>query len=545
MVALFGVWKIEYFDEYQEVFYSLPADFKQIVDDLTGESNASFTLPNTEDYRSLLRRSPLVAVYFNEYLEYSGILCVAYLSSAKLECVLLDSAVLMLDEAEPVTGVYDQVPANEILTEVLAVAPGTNLAIGDCTIAPVTAVFYKANRLDVVKFLAEATGSEFWPTEGTTINIGVRGGNEWVPAPVFIQSRGFDNSKGADKVIIRGVDQFGRHITGEAGDSGWLGARVRVFNEVNPADQTVLENMAAKKLSELTNGSTGSPISTLITSGYRYGVGDYVIINRPEFLLFGAYNRIVQITKSKTRVSFQLDKPRQTVETSISDLRKWEKNGIYLPGCTSWSINLQGLVGHYHLTEGSGTVAKDSSPVENPTNGTIVNGHWDDSPIGGGAKVMALQGDGYVDCTAAISLSVNDSCFSVGGWFSPVDLDTTERHLAHKADQFSLSYVNTVLRFSFTDSELTVHTFNSEAGKLKAYGRIFVMITYDKTTLKMYFGGQLYKSWSLSAALNPSTNKVYIGMFLKGNEAEMMFWTRCLVDQEVAELNFFPLSRSV
>ena len=125
--------------------------------------------------------------------------------------------------------------------------------------------------------------------------------------------------------------------------------------------------------------------------GYQFGVGDYVCINRPKYLFNGQYYRIVQLTKTKLQASFQLDKPKQTVEKTLAELRNWEKNGIYLPGCTSWSINLQNLVGLYHLTEGTGTVAKDSSPVETPANGAIVNGHWDNSPIGGGAKVLALS----------------------------------------------------------------------------------------------------------------------------------------------------------
>ena len=85
----------------------------------------------------------------------------------------------MLDEAEPITGVYDSVPANQILTEVLAAVPGTNLIMGSCPATAISVVFYKANRLDIVKFLAEATASEYWTSDGTTISIGTRGGNYW------------------------------------------------------------------------------------------------------------------------------------------------------------------------------------------------------------------------------------------------------------------------------------------------------------------------------------------------------------------------------
>ena len=94
-------------------------------------------------------------------------------------------------------------------------------------------------------------------------------------------------------------------------------------------------------------------------------------------------------------------------------------------------------------------------------------------------KFLLCRVMGMLIATTAISLSVNGSCFSVGGWFSPVNLDNTVRHLAHKDGQFGLSYVNTVLRFTFTDSNGDVNTCDSDTGKVKAYGRLFVMITYD------------------------------------------------------------------
>ena len=539
MVVVSGSWQIEYLDPDTEQLVPLSADLKQIVDDLTtGESSASFTIPNTDFHRDLVDNRALVAIFFDNYLLYSGILSVANLSNSKIEAVLLDAAILMLDEAEPVTGVYDQIPANEILTEVLAATPGTGIAVGDCPATPISVVFYKANRLDIVKFLAEATASEFWPSNGTTINIGSRGGTYWTPDKVFVSRRGIDKSKIADKVIIRGVDQFGRHITGEYGSSGWLGARVRTFNEDTPADQATLQNIAQKKYVELQTDSTGSPISTLITTGYQYVVGDYVNIYRPRLMLYGN-TRIVQTTKTKTKVSFQLDKPRQTLEKTIADLRNWEKNGIYLPGCTSWTISLQGLVGLYHLDEGEGTVAKDSSSSDTPNNGVIGNGSWQDGPV---CKLLTFAGAGSIDIGNTLTFSSVNK-LSVGGWFSPVDLDGTVRYLAHKDGQFALSYVNDVLRFTFTDSSSNVHTFNSDAGKVKAGGRLFVMVTYDGSVLSMYINGVLHKTWTINLTFHASTNKVYLGVLSKGAFAEWMFWNRCLVDQEVTELYFFPLCR--
>ena len=540
MVVVTGSWQIEYFDPETEQLVPLLADLKQIVDDLaTGESSASFTIPNTDFHRNLIANNTLVAIFFNNYLQYSGILSVANLTNSKIEAVLLDAAILMLDEAEPVTAVYDQIPANEILNEVLAAAPGTGISIGTCLTTPITVVFYKANRLDIVKFLAEATASEYWPSNGTTINIGPRGGIYWRPDKVFVSRRGVDRSKFADKVIIRGVDQFGRHITGEYGSSGWIGAKVRIFNEDTPSDQATLQNIAQKKYFELQTDSTGSPISTLITTGYQYAVGDYVNIYRPRLMLYGNSARIMQITKTKTQVSVQLDKPRQTIEKTIADLRNWEKNGIYLPGCTSWTISLQGLVGLYHLDEGTGTVARDSSPSDTPNNGVIGNGSWQDGPV---CRLLTFAGDGSIDIGNTLTFSLTNK-ISVGGWFSPINLDGTVRYLAHKDGQFALGYVNDVLRFTFTDNSSNVHTYDSDAGKVKAGGRLFVMVTYDGSVLRMYINGVLHKAWTLNLSFHLSTNKVYLGVFSKGAFAEWMFWNRCLVDQEVTELYFFPLCR--
>jgi hypothetical protein len=61
----------------------------------------------------------------------------------------------------------------------------------------------------------------------------------------------------------------------------------------------------------------------------------------------------------------------------------------------------------------------------------------------------------------------------------------------------------------------------------------------------MYYNGWLHKEWSLTGAPSSSANTVYLGVFLKGVLAEVMLWSRALIDQEVLELYFFPLFRVV
>jgi hypothetical protein len=160
--------------------------------------------------------------------------------------------------------------------------------------------------------------------------------------------------------------------------------------------------------------------------------------------------------------------------------------------------------------------------------------------------MLTLAGDGYVDCGASIDFNASLK-FSVGAWFSPSATDGTMRFVAHKDGQFALFYyVNTgVVTFSFTDASNVGHTFNSDGGIAIVGARLFFMVTYDGVHLKMYVNGNLHKTFSQSGAPHSSANTVYIGMFLKGVIAESMFWQRCLVDQEVLELYFFPLNRVV
>ena len=91
----------------------------------------------------------------------------------------------------------------------------------------------------------------------------------------------------------------------------------------------------------------------------------------------------------------------------------------------------------------------------------------------------------------------------------------------------------------------TVHYFNSDARVATVGARLFVMVTYDGALVKMYVNGYLHKQWSQAGNPDSSANTVYLGVFLKGVLAEVMLWSRALVDQEVLELYFFPLFRVV
>jgi hypothetical protein len=315
------------------------------------------------------------------------------------------------------------------------------------------------------------------------------------------------------------------------------------------ATQTELEGVAAKKLLELKSPVTGVPISMLMVDAYEVVVGDYMFIWYPMYMLGDTY-RVMQLTQGRTTVSMQLDRVRKSVASVAADLSSWEQKGIYVPGSGAWTLNLQGLVGLYRLDEGGGTTAKNNAPIEEPVDGTIVNGSWQQGPI---YKMVTFAGDGYVDCGDSLTFS-NDAQFSIGTWLSPSELASGTRYLIHKDGQFVLCQYETngILRFQFTDANNVIHTYDSDPGLLKVGGRHFVVISYDgvnpddnKKGVYMYMNGHLHKFFPQTGNPHASSNKIYLGVGYHGPLAHCMLWTRRLVDQEVLELYFFPLNRVV
>jgi hypothetical protein len=536
--VLVGKWLVEYWDENSSTFIEFQAVWDQTNEELDGDCYATFYLANTSENRALIQQDLLVAVWFDDTLVFSGTLSGGDLGSRRIKAVIYDTVMLTLDEAEPVSGVYDQKAASTIAADIVA---GTGITLGDCPSTPVSVVLYNANRLDVFKFLADALNLNLFSTIGTTINLAVRGdGVVWTPSSISVSNRGLDRSKQRTKVIIRGLDCFGRHILGVAGS----GTKVKTFSNNSVTDEATLNGLAAKKLSELNTDSSGAPVSVLITIGKSYAPGDSVTVVEYQYLLNGTY-RIKQLNKTRTNVKLQLDKFRKSIDRSIEELRSWEDQGIYLPGSASWSLNLQGLVGLFHLNEGEGLVAKNSAPVDKPIDGVITDGSWEDGPI---TKILTFNGSSsMVSLGDASQVGINFvGKLSFGAWFSPSAANSTERNVCHKSGQFGLHYhSNTGVVTATITIGSSVHSFSSDAGVANVGARLFVMVTYDLAHVKMYVNGYLHKTWSQTGTPDSSANTVYLGVFLEGVLAEVMLWSRALVDQEVLELYFFPLLRSM
>jgi hypothetical protein len=536
-------WKIEYFDEDTNEFVEFSGyNHNEVYEELTdtAQPHLYFYLFNTAENRALLQQDLIVAAYFDNVLQFTGILQGGDVEDrpGKIKFVVYDDFLLTLDQAESFTGAYEK-PANIIISAILSGSGYTCHASTPTTVIPV--VFYHANRLDAIRFMQKALACDVWHS-GTTAYFGTQGGTTHTPTTITFSRRGIDRSKQATKVEVRGTDVTGFHILGVAG----TGTKVKTFNEEQMTDEVTLNAIAAKKLAELTSDSSGLPVSVLMSEGKAYELGDSVTIVNDRYLLNGTY-RIMQMTKTKFKCNMQLDKARKTAAATVDELKGWEQKGIYTPGSEAWVICLQGLVGLFHLAEGTGTLAKNSCPswaVPAVVDGSIQNCNWEDGPV---TKMLTFNGTNAAVTLGDASktgINLSGKC-SFGGWFSPSANDSTKRYVCHKDSQFALSYkVSTGVLTAEINISGVLRTYNSDADLIKVGGRCFAMITYDGTTVSMYYNGWIHKSWTQAGLVDSqTTNTVYLGVFLKGVLAEVMLWSRALVDQEVLELYFFPLFR--
>ena len=152
-------WEIEYFNEELGQILPIAGEIDQIYQELDGDINASFWLPNTNDWRSFISSDKTVFIYFDGKLQFAGIATGGDIQKSKIKAVCYDPVALILDQFDTFTGVYDQKPANTILADVLN-GTGLNLDASAPT-TPISVVFYNANRLDIIKFVASTVNQEY------------------------------------------------------------------------------------------------------------------------------------------------------------------------------------------------------------------------------------------------------------------------------------------------------------------------------------------------------------------------------------------------
>ncbi len=529
--------------------------FDHTLEELNGTEELIFNLVNTSGNRAIVANNVLLNASYNGSVIFYGLLTGADYTAANLNCKVYNPVFVALKQA---TGVlnksYASVATNSILADILALTAAQvspyipAITAGVCPTTAVSIKFTNANPFDAIVSLTKALGLYYWGDgNALTINIGTRDATVQTPT-IYEQGtkRGIDRSKQIGQVVVKGTDVNGVQIQGSAGSSGAL----KYFNDSKVADVSTLNSLAAYKLTLLNNPSTGNPVVVLTDQAYPYKPGQYVSISRADLALSGSFI-IQRITKRDVLTTIDVDVPVNQDDVYLTETDQYGDLANYQAQPTTQTptaLTLQGLLHLYHLNEGSGTIASDSSPNGTAKNGVITNGSWINGAISG-TKVLSFGGSGYVDCPNTDALT---NTLAVGCWYSPSQLIDHEAMIG-KNNNYLLEISGTqgAIRFGLHIGGSWVY-LTAPMGTIPVNGRGFAVAVYDGSKMFLYVANPavtnqlLTYSQAQTGSLDSSSADLYLAASsYQGVVAEVMIWSRALSSQEVQELFFRPLTRIV
>ena len=512
----------------------------QIVDEINGQLGASgeqeldFILPNTPANLAFVQTDQQIQILWGSTSVFAGLLR-AYKAKFLNITATVYNSVFELMKKQTITGKYNNVAANTILAAICATC---GMSAGSC---PTTAISTQFNSTDCYTSalnVANILGLNLF-NSGNTVNIAVKGNQ--TPAAITIDTESevdIDRSKaGYDGVIIRGVDQAGNSITGSAGNTG-AGYSVKTLTNKIAMSQATLNILANEYLQSLQQTNSGSPLVCDISQAALLSSGDLITVtNGAAFGLSGSYE-IATITKNLTKATIEIVHSVNDFSNLVDALASATTALNTLPISSDQvqggSVSLQSLQAFYHLGEGSGTVATDSSPVAN--NGTIgAGGTWVPGPE---TKVLMFYGNGsYVDLPGNDVNFGGLSAMAFTAWFSPTSAGS--QYLVYKANQF-YARVNGdgSIVFALYIGGAWV-TLTAPAGSAAINGRLFGAFVYDGANMYIYLNGPVLAQQAQTGAVGSSASDTYLGAEnaslggLTGVLSEVMFFGRALSPQEV------------
>ena len=520
----------------------------QIVDEINGQLGASgeqeldFFLPNTPANLAFVQADQQVQILWGSTVVFAGLLR-AYKAKFITITATVYNSVFELMKKQTITGKYSNVAASTILA---AICAACGMTAGSCPTTAISTQFNATDCYTAALNLANILGLNLF-NSGNTVNIAVKGNQ--TPTAITIDTESevdIDRSKaGYDGVIIRGVDQAGNLITGSAGNTG-AGYNIKTLTNKIAMSQSTLNSLATEYLQSLQQTNSGSPLECDISQAALLNSGDLITVtNGTAFGLSGSYE-ICCITKTLTKATIEIVHSVNDFSNLVNAMASATTALNTLPISSDQvqgsSISLQSLQDFYHLGEGSGTVATDSSPAGN--NGTIGSGcTWVPGPE---TKVLMFNGNGsYVDLAGSDVNFGGLSAMSFTLWFSPTS--AAQGYLVYKPNQFYVQVnANGSIVFALYIGGSWV-TLTAPAGSATLNGRLFGAFVYDGTNMYIYLNGPVLAQQAKSGSIGSSTSDAYLGSQtassggFTGVLSEVMFFGRALGPQEVYSLYFFPL----
>ena len=520
----------------------------QIVDEINGQLGASgeqefdFILPNTPANLAFVETDQQVQILWGSTVVFAGLLR-AYKAKFTSITATVYNSVFELMKKQTITGKYSNVAASSILA---AICVACGMTAGPCPTTAISTQFNSTDCYTAALNVANILGLNLF-NSGNTVSIAVKGNQ--TPTAITIDTESevdIDRSKsGYDGVIIRGVDQAGNIITGSAGNTG-AGYSVKTLTNKIAMSQSTLNSLATEYLQSLQQTNSGSPLVCDIAQAALLNSGDLITVtNGTAFGLSGSYE-IATITKTLTRATIEIVHSVNDFSTLVDAIASATTALNTLPVSSDQvqgsSVSLQSLLAFYHLGEGSGAVATDSSPAAN--NGTIGSGcTWVKGPE---TKVLMFNGNGsYVDLPGNDVNFGGLSAMSFTAWFSPTS--AAQGYLVYKPNQFYVQVnTNGSIVFALYIGGSWV-TLTAPAGSAALNGRLFGAFVYDGTNMYIYLNGPVLAQQAHTGTIGSSASDTYLGAEsaslggFSGVLSEVMFFGRALGPQEVFSLYFFPL----
>ena len=319
-----GRWKLEYYDDGVEDFVEFAGRMEEIIEELSGHEEVSFSIPNTAENRAFVASDQIVRVSFDATMLYLGVLYDIEYSKKALKCIVYNGIYELL-KRRVITGEYIGLMPSSV-AEFIRQAAGLIYMV-DCPATPdVDMIFDQTICFDAIVQLAAAINKDYWVENGENLHIGDRGSAQSFDGSIAnISERGMARSKKRDKVHVRGVSYEGEQIMGYAGD----GDDVAVFWYDTPTTEYTLYALAVQKLAEINMADGSVALTCPITSGYYLHPGDTITLSKPLLSLDGTY-RIVKTSKKRKTMDVEIIRQKRTTEKVLEELSTGTRNSFSL-----------------------------------------------------------------------------------------------------------------------------------------------------------------------------------------------------------------------
>jgi len=309
-----GLWTLEYYDAGEEDFVEFTGRVEEIIEELSGHEEVSFSISNTAANRSFVASDQLIRIKFDGTVIYGiGVLYDIEYSKKQLKCIVYNGIYELL-KRRVISGEYIGYMASSV-AEFIRQAAGLIYMI-DCPADNVDMIFDQTLCFDAIVQLAAALNKDYWVVGGEHLHIGDRGSAQSFDGNIAnVSERAVARSKRRNKVHVRGVSYEGEEIMGYAGD----GDDVAVFWHDVPTTEYILYALAVKKLAEINMDDGSVPLTCPITSGYHLHPGDTITLSKPELNLDGSY-KIVKTTKKRKTMDIEVIRQKMTTEKVLAEL---------------------------------------------------------------------------------------------------------------------------------------------------------------------------------------------------------------------------------